>query len=339
MTATNRQWRLRSHPAGMPAPSDWELVETPTPTLREGAVLARSLLHDVAPYMRGRISARSNYAAGVAVGEVMVGGAVAVIEESAAEGFTAGDLIVSDFAFGWQERAVLTPDQLRRVDLSLGPMEAWLDVLGLNGITAYFGLLEAAGVKPGDVVAVSAAAGSVGQLVGQIAKLAGGIPVALTSTAEKLAWCREIGFSTGLAYREVEDLTGELARICPDGIDVFFDNSAGPLHDAVMRNLALGARITICGQVSLAGRFDEPDMGERFLRQIMIARARVQGFLVLDYAPHYDLARERLGSWLTDGRIKTRYDIIDGFDHLPEALIGLFISTNLGKRLVRTGTL
>ncbi|MEZ5823406.1 MAG: zinc-binding dehydrogenase [Geminicoccaceae bacterium] len=192
-------------------------------------------------------------------------------------------------------------------------------------------------MRAGDDVVVSAAAGSVGQLVGQIAAIAGGRAIALTSTPEKLAWCRELGFADGLAYRQTTDLIAELRRLCPHGVDVFFDNSAGPLHDAVMKNLAHGARITICGQVSLASRFDEPDMGERFLRQIMIARARVQGFLAIDHVAGYDVARQRLGGWLKEGRIRTRYDMIDGFERLPEALIGLFTSDNLGKRLVRTG--
>ncbi|MEZ5848732.1 MAG: NADP-dependent oxidoreductase [Geminicoccaceae bacterium] len=332
-----KQWRLRSHPEGMPQVADWELCEAETPRLRPGTVRARALLHDVAPYMRGRISGRANYAAGVTPGQVMTGGAVARVEESDVEGIVPGDLVVSDFEFGWQEQAVLEPAVLRKVDTALGPPEAWLDVLGLNGVTAYFGLLHTAEMRAGDDVVVSAAAGSVGQLVGQIAGIAGGRAIALTSTPEKLAWCRELGFADGLAYRDTGDLAAELGRLCPHGVDVFFDNSAGALHDAVMRNLALGARITICGQVSLAGRFDEPDMGERFLRQIMIARARIQGFLAIDHAAGYDTARRRLGRWLKEGRIRTRYDIVDGFGRLPEALIGLFESDNFGKRLVRSG--
>ena len=167
------------------------------------------------PYMRGRISAKANYAAGVAVGDVMTGGAIAVVEESALGGFAPGDIVVSDFTFGWQERALLAASDFRRVDLELGPMEAWLEVLGLNGITAYFGLLHAAEMKAGDTVVVSAAAGSVGQLVGQIARLAGGRPIALTSTAGKLDWCREIGFADGIAYREVNDVTDALRDVLP----------------------------------------------------------------------------------------------------------------------------
>ncbi|MCB9943499.1 MAG: NADP-dependent oxidoreductase [Geminicoccaceae bacterium] len=334
-----RQWRLKSHPQGMPVPDDWELCEVEAPVLRPGTVRARALLHDVAPYMRGRISGRANYAAGVAPGDVMVGGAIAVVEESTLDGFRPGDLIVSDFGFGWQEQAVLAPADFRRVDLGIGPIECWLDVLGLNGVTAYFGLLHRGEMKAGDRVVVSAAAGSVGQLVGQIAALAGGTPVALTSTGRKLAFCREIGFADGIAYREVGNVADALKELCPNGVDVFFDNSAGPLHDAVMRNLAFGARIVICGQVSLAGRFEEPDTGERFLRQIMIARANVCGFLAIDYADRYDEARRRLGQWLSEGRIRTRYDIVDGFEKLPQALIGLFHSDNVGKRLVRTGDL
>ena len=275
----NHQWRLRAFPTGIPQVSDWELTTSPLSKPENGELLAEALYLDVAPYMRGRISPRKNYASGVGLGDVMIGGGIARVLESKSPDFAEGDLVVSDFDFGWQTHACLKVGNVRRVEGDAEQAPAWLDILGLNGITAYFGLFEAASMQAGDTVVVSAAAGSVGQFVGQLAKLAGARAIALTSSKAKLDWCLELGFDDGIAYRECNDLAGSLGALCPQGIDVFFDNTAGDLHDAVMLNLAQRARITICGTVSLADRFDQPDMGQRFLRQILVSRARIQGFL------------------------------------------------------------
>jgi NADPH-dependent curcumin reductase CurA len=335
MRNTNRQWRLARHPQGMPKADDWVLEEGPVPEPGPGQVLLASRLLDVAPYMRGRISAQRNYAAGVGPGDVMVGGAVAEVLRSNVPGYAPGDLVVSDFDFGWQDYAVLEPAKLRRVDTTLAAPEYWLDALGLNGLTAYFGLFAAAAMRAGDTVAVSAASGSVGQLVGQLARMAGGRTIAITSTAEKVAACRALGFDDGVAYRDTDDLPGALRALCPDGIDVYFDNTVGPILDAVLQNLAAHARITICGTVSLAGTFGAPDTGERFWRQVLVARARIQGFLVLDYAARYDEARTRLTRWVREGRIRQRFDIAEGLERTPEAFIRLLTSRNTGKQLVR----
>ena len=335
MRNTNRQWKLARYPDGMPEAGDWVLDESPVPEPAPGQVLLASRFLDVAPYMRGRISPQKNYAAGVSPGDVMIGGAVAEVVRSEVDGYAPGDLVVSDFDFGWQDYAVLEPSKLRRVDTALAPPECWLDVLGLNGITAYFGLLEAASMRAGDTVVVSAASGSVGQLVGQLTKIAGGRAIAVVSSAQKVAACRELGFDDGIAYRDTDDLAGALKRACPGGIDVYFDNTAGPILDAVLGNLATHARITICGTVSLAGKFGEPDVGERYWRQVLVARARIQGFLVLDYADRYDEARARLARWVREGRIRQRFDIADGLERTPEAFIRLLTSRNEGKQLVR----
>jgi NADPH-dependent curcumin reductase CurA len=330
----NRQWKLARYPEGMPALDDWVLEEGPVPEPESGEMLVRAKFVDVAPYMRGRINPGKNYAAGVAPGDVMIGGAVGEVVRSNAAGFERGDLVVSDFDFGWQDYAVLKPEKVRIVDSGIAPPECWLDVLGLNGITAYFGLFGAASMQPGDTVVVSAAAGSVGQLVGQLANIAGSRTIAIASTAEKVAWCRELGFDDGIAYRETDDLAKALAAACPHGVDVYFDNTAGPILDAVLQNLALNARITVCGTVSLAGKFGQPDVGERFWRQILVARARIQGFLVLDYRDRYDEARRRLGAWVRDGQIRQRFDFAEGLEKTPEAFLRLLTSENLGKQLV-----
>jgi NADPH-dependent curcumin reductase CurA len=334
MRNTNRQWKLARYPQGMPEVDDWVLDEGPVPEPGPGELLLGARFLDVAPYMRGRINPAKNYAAGVTPGDVMIGGAVSEVLRSNAHGYAPGDLVVCDFEFGWQDYAVLDPSRLRRVDTALAPAECWLDVLGLNGVTAYFGLFDAASMRPGDTVVVSAASGSVGQIVGQLTKIAGGRAIAVTSTSDKLEWCRELGFDDGIAYRETDDLAGALGTVCPDGLDVYFDNTVGPNLDAALQNLAPRARITICGTVSLAGRFGEADLGERYWRQVLVARARIQGFLVLDYQARYGEARERLAQWVREGRIRQRFDIAEGLERAPEAFIRLLTSRNQGKQLV-----
>ncbi|MFO1351628.1 MAG: NADP-dependent oxidoreductase [Gammaproteobacteria bacterium] len=335
MRNRNRQWRLAAYPDGMPKESDWALSESAIPEPGPGQVLAQALYLDVAPYMRGRISPQKNYAAGVSPGDVMVGGGIAKIVRSHSADYKAGDIVVTDFGFGWQDYAVLDPITLRRVDATLAPLPCWMDILGLNGVTAYFGLFDAASMRAGDTVVVSAAAGSVGQLVGPLAKLAGGRAIAITSSTEKLAWCRELGFDDGIDYRVTPDLRATLAKVCPHGVDVFFDNTAGPIHDAMLQNLAPRARIVLCGSVSLAGTFGQPDIGPRFLRNLMVARARVQGFLVLDYQSRYPEAWARLAAWRREGKIKQRYDIATGLESAPNAFLRLLTSQNLGKQLVK----
>lgn len=335
MRNTNRQWRLAAYPDGMPRPEDWTLSESPIPEPGPGQMLVRALYLDVAPYMRGRISPDRNYAAGIAPGDLMIGGGVGEVVRSNHEGYRPGDLVVSDFGFGWQDFAVLAPAAVRRVDPSLAEPRCWLDVLGLNGLTAYFGLFECASMQAGDTVVVSAAAGSVGQIVGQLATLAGGRAVAVSSSARKLDWCRELGFDHGIDYTAAADLAGALGAVCPNGVDVYFDNTAGPITDAVMQNLAPHARVTVCGTVSLAGSFGRDDIGRRFFRQILVARARIQGFLVTDYQPRYDEARARLADWYRQGRLRQRFDVADGLERMPEAFLRLLTSRNLGKQLVK----
>ena len=337
MPDTNRQWRLVSYPEGMPSESDWEMSESPIPEPGEGEMLVRAIYLDVAPYMRARISPEKNYATGVSPGEVMVGGAIGEVVRSNSPAYKQGDIVVSDFSFGWQDFSVLSPAVVRRVDTGLAPPPCWLDFLGVNGLTAYFGLLDVAEMKPGDTVLISAAAGSVGQIAGQIAKLSGCRAIAVTSSEEKIARCRELGYDAGINYRTEPDLAAAIAKVCPEGVDVFFDNTAGPIHDAVLQNLATNARIALCGTVSLAETFGQPDIGPRFMRQILIARARIQGFIIFDYEQRYQEARTRLANWYRAGNLQYQYDIADGLENTPNAFLRVLTSKNLGKQLVRVG--
>ena len=268
MTTDNKTWILDHHPDGMPTLDTFRMETNDIPRAAEGEVLGKARWLSVDPYMRGRISAQANYAGGVAVGEAMHGAAVAEVIESHHPDWKPGDLFET-IKFGWREYAAVPGDGLTRVDPSLGPEHAYLSYLGMPGLTALIALDLIGDVKPGETVLVSAASGAVGQVVGQIAKIRGARAVAVASSQEKLDWCATLGFDAGINYRTQDDLAAAIKQACPKGVDVFFDNTAGPIHDAVMNNLALNARIIICGTISLAGQFEQPDMGERFLRKIL----------------------------------------------------------------------
>lgn len=333
----NRQWRLARFAEGMPQATDWVLSEAEMPEAGPGQLLVRALYLDVAPYMRGRISPRQNYAAGVRPGDVMVGGGIGEVVQSNAENFRPGDVVVSDFSFGWQEFAAVPATAVRCIRPEIAPLPYWLDAFGLNGLTAYFALFETGNMKAGETVAVSAAAGSVGQIAGQLARLAGCRTVGFTSSEEKAAWCKSSGYDEVINYRLAGDLEETVRFVCPGGVDLFIDNTAGVIHDAVMTNLAEHARVVMVGTASLADKFEQADIGHRFLRQILVKRAIVRGFLFLDHQTRHEAARSRLVQWYEDGVLRSKFDILEGIENMPEAFLRLLTSKNLGKQLVRVG--
>ena len=334
--ATNqaRRWVLESYPDGLPTAEHFRLEETPPPEAAEGQVVARAIYLSVDPYMRGRMSALGNYAPGVALGDPITGEGVGEVIDSKADGFAVGDFVRGPFC--WQEVSAFDGSEAEKLDPAAAPIQSALSYLGMPGRTAYFGLLDVAAAKEGDTVVVSAASGAVGQVVGQIAKIHGCRAVAVASSDEKLAWCKEIGYDAGVNYREAgDDLPAALKDACPDGVDVYFDNTAGPILDAVLQNLAMGARMAVCGTISLNSKFGQPDIGPRFYRQLLINRARIQGFLVFDFMARYPEAMEKLLGWVQDGKWRFREDIADGIDNMPAAFIKLMHSENFGKQLVR----
>lgn len=334
----NRQWLLASYPDGMPAEENWTIKEAAMPSPGADRILVRAIYLDVAPYMRGRISPQKNYAAGLKPGDVMIGGGIGEVVQSNARRYKPGDIVVTDFSFGWQEYAVLSPAAVRKVDPAVAPLPYWMEAFGLNGTTAYFALLDAGRIRPGDTVVVSSAAGSVGQIAGQIAKLGGCRAVGVTSSPEKAAYCRALGYDEIVDYRaEAGDLPGAIRKACPQGVDVYIDNTAGVISEAVMQNLAPHARIVLVGSISLARTLGQPDIGPRFHRQTMISRATIQGFLVSDYTARYDEARERLVAWHRAGALKSKFDIVEGFENLPKAFLRLMKSENVGKQMVKVG--
>ncbi len=337
----NRRWLLAQYPEGMPAPDNWTMDAQPVPDPGAGQILVKAKWLSVDPYMRGRMSRSTNYTKGVEIGEVMQGGGVGEVVASNHPAWKVGD-IAESMGVGWQEWSVLTPDVagphgVNRIDPKLAPIESSLSWLGMPGLTAYFGLLEVGRPRPGDTVVVSAASGAVGQLVGQLAKLAGARAVAIAGDDDKLAWCRDIGFDAGVNYKKAADLTAAVKAACPQGVDVFFDNTAGPIHDAAMKNLSTGARVVICGRVALAGQFGKPDIGERFMGHLIVTRASIHGFLVFDWWHRRDEALRRLAGWHREGKIQFKEDVLDGIERMPEAFLRLLSGKNFGKQIVRVG--
>jgi NADPH:quinone reductase len=331
----NRQVTLASRPEGFPKESDFALVEGDVPSAGPGEVLVRSQWLSVDPYMRGRMSTARSYAKPTEVGEPMTGQAVGEVVESRDPRFAPGDLVLGQL--GWQDYAVARGGSLRKLDPDLAPPQTALHVLGATGLTAYFGLLDVGEAKPGDTVVVSAASGAVGQIVGQLAKIAGCGPViGLAGSAEKVADLTSLyGYDVGIDYKR-DDVNARLKEACPNGVDVYFDNVGGALSETVFRRLALGARIPVCGQVSQYN-LAEPELAPRNLGFLIVFRARLEGFLIYDYVHRFPEGLQRLGRWLAEGKLTYREDVTDGLENAPAAFMGMLRGENRGKALVRIG--
>ena len=333
MSTINRQFVLASRPVGLPKETDFKVIETPLADLKDGEVLVRALYLSVDPYMRGRISGMKSYAAPVEIGGVIVGGGIAQVVESKNPGFATGDIV--DIYMGWQEYAISNGRGLRKLDPSIAPVSTGLGVLGMTGLTAYFGLLDVCDPQPGQTVVVSGAAGAVGSIVGQIAKIKGCRTVGIAGGDDKIQWIlNECGYDAAFNYKTTENYSAKLKELCPNGIDVYFDNVGGAITDAVFGQLNVGARISICGQISQYNN-TKVEMGPRLLGALIVSRAKVQGFLVSDYAQRFGPALVEMAGWLKAGKLKYREDIVEGFDNLPAAFIGLLQGENIGKRLVK----
>jgi NADPH-dependent curcumin reductase CurA len=333
MPNVNRQFVLASRPVGVPEESNFKMIETPIPDLKDGDILMRAMYISVDPYMRGRISQAKSYAAGVEIGGVMVAGGVARVVESKNERFAVGDIV--DPYMGWQEYVVSNGKGLRKLDPSLAPVSTALGVLGMTGLTAYFGLLDVCHPKAGETVVVSGAAGAVGSIVGQIAKIKGCKTVGIAGGDDKVEWIlKDCGYDAAFNYKTEANYSGKLKELCPNGIDVYFDNVGGTITDAVFMQINTFARMSICGQISQYNNA-KPEMGPRLLGMLIVARAKAQGFLVTDYMPRFGEGLTEMAGWLREGKLKYREDIVDGFENLPKAFIGLFHGENTGKRMVK----
>jgi len=332
---TNRQVILTSRPTDIPQAEHFELRESAVPEIGDGQFLLRNIYLSVDPAMRGWVSAVANYSEPVALGSVMRSISVGEVIESRHPDYAAGELVCG--LFGWQEFALSDGSEVWfKHDPALAPVSTALGVLGINGLTAYFGLLDVGQPKAGETVVVSTAAGAVGSAVGQIAKIQGCRTVGITGSDDKVALCREaFGYDTAVNYH-ADDLDGALAAACPDGIDVYFDNTAGRVSDAVYRQLNVGARCAICGTASVSSWEPWPE-GPRLERHLLVKRARAQGFLLFDFQDRFAETRTQLAQWLNEGRLSYREDMLDGLEHAPGAIARLYAGENRGKLLIRLG--
>ncbi|MDE2133720.1 MAG: NADP-dependent oxidoreductase [Alphaproteobacteria bacterium] len=333
----NRDIRLRQRPSGLPSPADFELVESEIPTPGRGQVLVRNLFMSVDPYMRGRMTNRKSYVAPFQLGEVLQGGAVGKVATSNNnDQFQAGDYVFS--SNGWREWFVSDGADLQKIDPGPAPIQAYLGMLGMPGLTAYAGLLRIGGLKEEDRVFVSAAAGAVGAIACQIARNTGcEIVVGSTGSEEKRAYLiRELGITEAINYRECDDLAAALADAMPGGIDVYFDNVGGTHLTAALDNMRVFGRIVACGAIEHYNA-TEPPKGPPNLFQIVTKSLTMRGFIILN---HFDMRERFLGDmneWIADGKMTLRETVKEGIESAPEALIGLFHGENIGKMLVKLG--
>ncbi|WP_176926716.1 NADP-dependent oxidoreductase [Actinokineospora alba] len=333
MPKTNRQIRLAARPVGLPDDSSWQLTEEPVGTPGDGEVLVRTLSLSLDPAMRGWMNDARSYIPPVGIGEVMRAAGVGRVVASGDERFAEGAYVSG--AVGVQEYAVLRGDDLLPVDLDVAPPARWLGALGMSGMTAYFGLLDVGAPKEGDVVVVSGAAGATGSLVGQIAKLKGCKVISIAGGAEKCRWLvDELGFDAAIDYKS-DDLKAALKEHAPKGVDVYFDNVGGEMLDTVLARLARGARVVICGAISQYNA-TEAVQGPKNYLQLLVARARMEGFVVFDYANRFREAAKELAGWIAEGKLVAREDIVDGgVDAFPATLNKLFGGENTGKLILR----
>ncbi len=329
----NRQVRLKARPEGIPQAEHFEIVTAPVRDLAEGEVLVRNRYLSVEPAMRGWVSAVGNYSKPVAIGETMRAFAVGEVVASRRPDFREGDRLHG--SFGWQDYAILSGGEVatKLPDDGL-PISAHLGVLGLTGMTAYFALLEIGQPKPGETVVVSTAAGSVGSCVGQIAKLKGCRTIGIAGGSTKVRRCLEtFGYDEAIDYR-AEDIGERLSKAAPQGVDVYFDNTAGPISDAVLPHLAMKARVVVCGTASIA-TWDPWPSGMRVERHLLVKRARMEGFLIFDYAHRAGEARAALAGWVREGKIKYEEHMLEGIATAPGAIAMLYRGENTGKLLIR----
>ena len=335
--AVNHQVRLARRPSGLPVREDWSLSAEPAGVAEEGGVLVKTLCLSLDPAMRGWMNEGKSYIPPVGIGEVMRAGGIGVVVASKHGGFAEGDRVTG--ALGVQEyarfaSAPLDKGALTKIDLSLGSTTQWLNVLGMPGMTAYFGLLDVGQPEAGETLVVSGAAGAVGQTVGQLAKIKGCRVVGIAGGPAKCDWVvRELGFNACIDYKAGPVKDGLKAH-CPGGVDIYFDNVGGDILDAVLTRINKKARIVICGAISQYNNTEAVKGPANYL-SLLVNRARMEGMVVFDYADRYAQAISELAGYLQSGRMKSREDVVEGLDTFPETLLKLFRGENFGKLVLQ----
>jgi NADPH-dependent curcumin reductase CurA len=326
---------LKNRPVGVPQASDFELAQVPIREPKAGEVLVRNIYMSVDPYMRGRMVERKSYVPPFQLGRPLTGGCVGQVVQSKSDVFPVGAYVLS--MLGWREYYVTDGSGLTKIDPNLAPLQAYLGVIGMPGLTAYVGLLDIGQPKPGETVFVSAASGAVGSLVCQIAKLKGCRVVGSAGSDEKVAWLlNEAGIDAAFNYKKVEDLKAELGVLCPNGIDVYFENVGGEHLEAALAHMNRYGRIVVCGMISQYNA-TEAVPGPHNLGVTITKRLMIKGFIVSDHTDRLPEFYADLGRWIAEGNVKWKETIVEGIESAPQAFIGLFKGENLGKMLVRIG--
>ncbi|TXC66318.1 NADP-dependent oxidoreductase [Piscinibacter aquaticus] len=338
-TTINHQIRLAARPVGLPKDSDWSFTEEPVAMPAEGGVLVRTTHLSLDPAMRGWMNEGKSYIPPVGIGEVMRAGGIGEVVASRHPAFAVGDKVSA--GLGVQEFCLIPADQIKRaglvkIDTRIGTETQWLNVLGMPGMTGYFGLMDVGQPKAGETLVVSGAAGAVGQTVGQLAKIKGCRVVGIAGGPDKCRWVvEELGFDACIDYKSGSVRDG-LKQHCPDGIDIYFDNVGGEILDTVLTRINRKARIVICGAISQYNN-TTPVQGPKNYLSLLVNRARMEGIVVFDYADRYGIAVAEMAGYLKDGRMKSKEDVVDGMANFPATLLKLFNGQNFGKLVLRVG--
>jgi len=328
----SKQIVLASRPKGTPTSEDFRIENVELPELKEDDLLLQGMYYSVDPYMRGRMNDAKSYVAPFKVGQPIEGGVVAKVVESKSVDFKTGDIVMG--ALPWQQQIVAPAKGVKKIDASIAPASYYLGILGMPGLTAYFGLMDITKPKAGETVVVSGAAGAVGVVVGQIAKIQGCRVIGIAGTDDKINLLKEtFGFDEGINYKTTADIKQAIAQLCPNGVDVYFDNVGGAISDAVISNINFHARIALCGQIALYNSTEVP-MGPRLQPMLLTRSVLMQGFIVSNYQSRFPEGIQQLAQWITAGKLKFTETILQGFEQLPAALIGLFKGVNTGKMVV-----
>lgn len=328
----NKQILLASRPPGMPTLDSFSIVDAEVPAPKDGEVLLRTRFLSVDPYMRGRMRDQKSYVPPFALNEVIAGGVVAEVIESRAPALQPGNIVTG--LLGWRLYSVARAEELRKVDPNIAPVTTALGVLGMPGLTAYFGLLDIGQPQDGETVVVSGAAGAVGMTVCQIAKIKGCRVVGIAGSEEKNRYLEnELQVDATINYKTA-DIKQAMRAACPNGVDVYFDNVGGEISDAVMQLITQRARIVICGQISLYN-LESPDTGPRVQPYLLVNNALMKGFIVSNYAARFAEGGKQLAQWLAEGKLKYSETFVEGFENAPRAFLDLFEGKNLGKQLVK----
>ena len=336
-TLTNQQVRLAARPSGLPTRADWNFTAEPVAEAEAGGIVIKTLSLSLDPAMRGWMNEGKSYIAPVEIGAVMRAGGIGTVVASNAAGFAVGDLVSA--SLGVQQYCSIPAGELKRsgvfkIDTRLGSVTQWLNVLGMPGMTGYFGLMDVGQPQAGETVVVSGAAGAVGQTVGQLAKIKGCRVVGIAGGAAKCAWVvKELGFDACVDYK-AGNVRDDLKAACPKGVDVYFDNVGGEILDIVLGRLARKARIVICGAISQYNN-TTPVQGPKNYLSLLVNRARMEGIVVFDYTERFPQAVAELAGYLKDGRMKSKEDVVVGLDTFPETLLKLFNGENFGKLVLQ----